>query len=308
MGYKVFAPATVANMACGYDILGFAIDAPGDMIIANKSNTKGLKISTITGDGGKLPKVITKNTAGFAALKMLHHLGLEDEPIDLEIHKRMPFGSGLGSSAASAAGAVMAVNELIGRPLEKRDMLSFAVAGEQIADGAWHADNVAPSLLGGITLIRDNATLDVHKIPVPLGMFATVVHPDIEVMTKEARAILSDQTTLSSLIAQTGSVASLIVGLYQSDFGLIGRSLRDYVIEPQRSKLIPGFYDVQDAAMKAGVLGCSISGAGPSIFALSNNSNIAENAAVEMQKVFTDLKIASQIYVSPINLEGARVC
>jgi homoserine kinase len=308
LGYKVFAPATVANMACGYDILGFAIDAPGDMIIANKSNTKGLKISTITGDGGKLPKVITKNTAGFAALKMLHHLGLEDEPIDLEIHKRMPFGSGLGSSAASAAGAVMAVNELIGRPLEKRDMLSFAVAGEQIADGAWHADNVAPSLLGGITLIRDNATLDVHKIPVPLGMFATVVHPDIEVMTKEARAILSDQTTLSSLIAQTGSVASLIVGLYQSDFGLIGRSLRDYVIEPQRSKLIPGFYDVQDAAMKAGVLGCSISGAGPSIFALSNNSNIAENAAVEMQKVFTDLKIASQIYVSPINLEGARVC
>ena len=308
MGYKVFAPATVANMACGYDILGFAIDAPGDMIIANKSNTKGLKISTITGDGGKLPKVITKNTAGFAALKMLHHLGLEDEPIDLEIHKRMPFGSGLGSSAASAAGAVMAVNELIGRPLEKRDMLSFAVAGEQIADGAWHADNVAPSLLGGITLIRDNATLDVHKIPVPLGMFATVVHPDIEVMTKEARAILSNQTTLSSLIAQTGSVASLIVGLYQSDFGLIGRSLRDYVIEPQRSKLIPGFYDVQDAAMKAGVLGCSISGAGPSIFALSNNSNIAENAAVEMQKVFTELKIASQIYVSPINLEGARVC
>ena len=308
MGYKVFAPATVANMACGYDILGFAIDAPGDMIIANKSNTKGLKITAITGDGGKLPKVVTKNTAGVAALKMLQHLGLEDEPIDLEIHKRMPFGSGLGSSAASAAGAVLAVNELIGRPLEKRQMLSFAVAGEQIADGAWHADNVAPSLLGGITLIRDNATLDVHKVPVPRGMFASVVHPDIEVMTKEARAILSDQVSLSALIAQTGSVASLIVGLYQSDFDLISRSLRDHIIEPQRSKLIPGFYDVQEAAMNAGALGCSISGAGPSIFALSNNSVVAENAATAMQMVFSDLKIESQVYVSPINLEGARVC
>lgn len=295
-------------MACGYDILGFAIEAPGDMIIANKSKTKGLKITKITGDGGKLPKEVIKNTAGFAALKMLQNLGLEDEPIDLEIHKRMPFGSGLGSSAASAAGAVMAVNELIGRPLEKREMLSFAVAGEQKADGAWHADNVAPSLLGGITLIRDNATLDIHKIPVPVGLYASVVHPNIEVMTKDARAILSNQTSLASLIAQTGSVAGLIVGLYQTDFELIGRSLRDHVIEPQRSKLIPGFYDVQEAAMVAGALGCSISGAGPSIFALSNNSIVAENIGIAMQKVFSNLKIESQIYISPINLEGARVC
>jgi len=307
LGYKVFAPATVANMACGYDILGFAIDAPGDIIIANKSQTKGLKISKITGDGGKLPKEVKKNTAGVAALKMLQHLGLEDEPIDLEIHKRMPFGSGLGSSAASAAGAVLAVNEIVGRPLAKREMLPFAVAGEEIADGAWHADNVAPSLLGGITLITDNATLDVHKIPVPKGLFASVVHPNIEVMTKEARAILSDQISLKSLISQTGSVAGLIVGLYQSDFELIGRSLKDHVIEPQRSKLIPGFYDVQSAALNAGALGCSISGAGPSIFALSNNSLIAENVGVSMQRAFSNLKIDSQVYVSPINLEGAVV-
>jgi len=308
LGFKIFAPATVANMACGYDILGFAIDAPGDMIIANKGKSKGLKISKITGDSGKLPLAVEKNTAGFAALKLLQHVGLEDEAIDLEIHKRMPFGSGLGSSAASAAGAVMAVNELIGRPLHKRDLLSFAVAGEQIADGAWHADNVAPSLLGGITLIRDNASLDIHKIPVPRGLFASVVHPNIEVMTKEARAILSDHTSLNAMIAQTGSVAGLIVGLYQSDFDLISRSLKDHIIEPQRSKLIPGFYEVQQAALNAGALGCSISGAGPSIFALSYNSAIAENVGDKMKRAFADHKIDSQIYVSPINLEGAVVC
>lgn len=308
MGLKVFAPATVANMACGYDILGFAIDKPGDEIYVRKSNTKGLSICKITGDSGKLPKIVEKNTAGFAALKMLEHLGLQDEPIEMEIHKKMPFGSGLGSSAASAAGAVMAINEYLGRPMEKRDMLSFAVAGEQIADGAWHADNVAPSLLGGITLIRDNATLDVHKIPVPRGMYATVVHPDIEVLTKSARAILSNQVDLKSVIGQTGNIAGLITGLYNSDFDLIGRSLRDYIIEPQRAQLIPHFHDVQTAAMNAGVLGCSISGAGPSIFALSMNSVIAENAGIAMQRVFTDNKIGSQIYMSPINLEGAVLC
>lgn len=308
MGLKVFAPATVANMACGYDILGFAIDKPGDEIFVRKSNSKGLTISKITGDNGKLPKVVEKNTAGVAALKMLEHLGLQDEPIEMEIRKKMPFGSGLGSSAASAAGAVMAINEYLGRPMEKRDMLSFAVAGEQIADGAWHADNVAPSLLGGITLIRDNATLDVHKIPVPRGMYATVIHPNIEVMTKAARAILSDKVNLPDMIAQAGNVGGLITGLYNSDFDLIGRSLKDYIIEPQRAQLIPHFHAVQSAALEAGVLGCSISGAGPSIFALSINSTFAENAAVAMQRIFSDNKIESQIYISPINLEGAVLC
>lgn len=308
MGLKVFAPATVANMACGYDILGFAIDQPGDEIYVKESKTKGLTISKITGDKGKLPKEVEKNTAGVAALKMLQHLGLEDMPIDLEIHKKMPFASGLGSSAASAAGAVMAINEYLNRPLQKREMLAFAVAGEQVADGAWHADNVAPSLLGGITLIRDNATLDVHKIPVPRGLYATVVHPDIKIRTQTARDILSEQVDLKSMIAQTGNAASLITGLYNSDFDLIGRSLRDHVIEPQRAQLIPHFYDVQSAAMKVGVLGCSISGAGPSLFALSNNSTIAENAGIAMQRIFKDHKIESQIYVSPINLEGARLC
>jgi len=308
LGLKVFAPATVANMACGYDILGFAIDQPGDEIYVKESKTKGLTISKITGDKGKLPKEVEKNTAGVAALKMLQHLGLEDMPIDLEIHKKMPFASGLGSSAASAAGAVMAINEYLNRPLQKREMLAFAVAGEQVADGAWHADNVAPSLLGGITLIRDNATLDVHKIPVPRGLYATVVHPDIKIRTQTARDILSEQVDLKSMIAQTGNAASLITGLYNSDFDLIGRSLRDHVIEPQRAQLIPHFYDVQSAAMKVGVLGCSISGAGPSLFALSNNSTIAENAGIAMQRIFKDHKIESQIYVSPINLEGARLC
>ncbi|MBT8219694.1 MAG: homoserine kinase [Bacteroidia bacterium] len=307
MGLKVFAPASVANMACGYDVLGFALNGPGDEIIIKKGGEKGLKITKITGAGGKLPYNVKSNTAGFAGLKLLEHLGLQDEPIALEIHKKMPFGSGLGSSAASAAGAVMAINEYLRRPLAKRDLLKFAVEGEQIADGAWHADNVAPALLGGIVLVRDNASLDVHKIPVPRGLFATVIHPKIEVLTKEARAILKKNISLKQCIAQTGNIAGLVVGLYNSDFDLIGRSLKDHIIEPQRASLIPNFYTVQEAAMKNGALGCSISGAGPSIFALSNNSLNAENIGNAMQRVFADNKVDSKLYISPINLEGTQL-
>lgn len=308
MGLKVFAPATVANMACGYDIMGFAIDAPGDEIIVKKSSTKGLKITKITGDKGKLPREVEKNTAGVAALRLLEHLDRVDEPIDMEVHKKMPFNSGLGSSAASAAGAVMAINELLKRPLTKRELLPFAVMGEQIADGAWHADNVAPSLIGGITLIRDNETLDVHKIPVPRGLYATVIHPDVEISTKAARAILSDQVQLKNMIAQTGSIAGLITGLYNSDFDLIARCLKDHIIEPQRSQLIPHFHKVQESAMNAGALGCSISGAGPSMFALSSNTMAAENIGAAMSQTFLSQGIDNQVFISSINLEGSRLC
>ena len=188
-GIKVFAPATVANVAVGFDILGFALERPGDEIIARFSDTSGLRITRITGARGKLPFDVGKNTAGFAALKLLEHLGEERRGIELEIHKMMPFGSGLGSSAASAAGGVMAVNELLGRPLEKRALLPFAVLGEQIADGAYHADNVAPSLIGGMVLIRSNEDLDVHRLPIPAGIHATVIYPHVEILTKDARSV-----------------------------------------------------------------------------------------------------------------------
>jgi len=304
-GIKVFAPASVANVACGFDILGFALERPGDEIIARFADAPGLRITQITGAGGKLPYDIQKNTAGYAAFKLLEHLGETDRGIEFEIHKKMPFGSGLGSSAASAVAGVMAVNELLGRPLTKRELLPFAVLGEQIADGAYHADNVAPSLLGGMVLIRSNETLDVHRLHLPRGLYAVVCYPAVEVLTKDARSILSTTTTLKQHIEQSGNLGGLIVGLFNGDFDLISRSLKDNIIEPQRAQLIPHFHEVQDAAIKEGALGCSISGAGPSIFALCANSLIAENVGREMKAVFDKAKIGNQLFIGPINQEGA---
>ena len=305
---KVFAPASVANVAAGFDILGFALERPGDEIIVRLSETPGFRITQITGAKGKLPMEPEKNTAGFAALKLLEYLGETGRGIEMEIHKKMPFGSGLGSSAASAAGAVMAVNELLGRPLEKRALLPFAVLGEQIADGAYHADNVAPSLIGGMVLIRSNKDLDVHRLPVPKGLYAAVVHPQVEILTKDARNVLSDTVSLQQCIEQNGNLGGLIVGLYNSDLELIGRSLNDVIIEPQRARLIPHFYEVKAAALDAGALGCSISGAGPSIFALCANSLVAETAGKAMSKVFAEAKIGNQVFISAINQEGATKC
>ncbi|MEM8524641.1 MAG: homoserine kinase [Bacteroidota bacterium] len=303
---KVFAPATIANVACGFDILGFAIDRPGDEVVARFTNRKGLVITQITGTKGKkLPFEVEKNTAGYAALQLLKNIGEEERGIELEIHKKMPFGSGLGSSAASAVGGVMAVNELLDCPLSKGEILRFAVEGEQIADGAFHADNVAPSLFGGITLIRNNQDLDVHFLPVPEKLHAVVVHPKIEILTKDARAVLSKEVELKKSIEQSGNLGGLIVGLYNNDLELISRSLKDVIIEPQRAVLIPDFYRVKEAAINAGALGCSISGAGPSIFALCTSQTTAQNIGAAIQKVFMDNNVNSECFSSPINQKGA---
>jgi homoserine kinase len=305
-GIKVFAPASVANVACGFDVLGFAIEKPGDEIIVRHSDTPGLRITKIT--GGKLPYEAERNTAGYAALKLLEHLGESEMGIEMEIHKKMPFGSGLGSSAASAAGAVFAINELLRRPLEKRDLLRFAVLGESIASGAIHADNVAPSLLGGMTLVRDSETLDVHRIFTPKGLYATVIYPKVEVLTKEARAMLKTEVPLKSMVKQSANLGAFVLGMINSDFELIRRSLQDVIIEPQRAQLIPHFYEVKDAALAEGVLGCSISGSGPSIFALSHNSLTAERAGEMMKRIYDKNRIECELYVSPINLEGTKLC
>jgi homoserine kinase len=304
-GIKVFAPATVSNVGCGFDILGFALEKPGDEIVARLSPEKGVRITKITGAGGRLPFEPEKNTAGVAVLSFLEHLGDTNVGIELEIHKKMPFGSGLGSSAASAVAGVVAANELLNRPLEKRDLLPFAMKGESMADGAYHADNVAPSLLGGFILIRNNQELDVHRLPAPKGLVAAVIYPEVEVLTREARKILSDQVSLTKHIEQTGNLGGLIVGLFQSDFGLIRRSLKDVIIEPQRAVLIPCFDEVKAMALSLGALGCSISGAGPSIFALCDNSLVAEEIGKSAEKIFSRNKINCQVFISGINQEGA---
>lgn len=305
---KVFAPATVANVACGFDLLGLAINGLGDEIVVKKSNQKGLRITRITGDNGLLPKEIRKNTAGIAAQGVLDHLGMSDLGLDLEIRKKMPFGTGLGSSAASAVAGAMAINEVFDKPLTKKELLPFAMLGEQGADGAYHTDNVAASLLGGIIICRENTTLDVHRLYAPKGLYVVVVMADVQVLTKDSRGILSENITLKQHITQSGNLAGLIIGLTNSDFDLIGRSLKDVIIEPQRAKLIPSFYEVKEQAIKEGALGCSISGAGPSIFALCQNSLIANRVGAAMQAVYREKNILSKLYVSTINLEGAKLC
>ncbi len=305
-GIKAFAPASVANVACGFDILGFALEKPGDEIIARFTNAhKGLKITRIT--GGSLPFAPEKNTAGYAILKYLEHIGESERGIEIEIHKKMPFGSGLGSSAASAVCGVMAVNELLRRPLTKRELLPFATLGESIASGAIHADNVAPSLLGGFTLVRDSETSDVHRIHVPRGMYATLVYPHVEILTRESRDALNREVSLKNSIQQSANLGAFIIGMFNSDFDLIRRSLVDVIIEPQRAPSIPSFYKLKEAAEAMNALGCSISGSGPTVFALSQNSFIAENIAEAFQKIYTDTHIPHEIYVSPINNEGAIV-
>ncbi len=306
-GVRVFAPASVANVACGFDLLGFAIDGPGDEIIARESEQPGLVISRISGDNGRLPKEIGKNTAGVAASALVHHLGQEETGIELEIIKKMPFGSGLGSSAASAAAAVVAVNELLGRPLSRQELLPFAVTGEQAADGAYHADNVAPALLGGMILIRDNLLLDWYRVPIPRGLIALVVHPEITILTKDAREIIRDTVSLQQHTEQSGNLATLILGLAQSNFEMIRKSLKDVIIEPQRARLIPYFEEMQQLAISTGALGCSISGAGPSIFALYSNSVQAESGGKQITQLLENQAIESQMFISAINLKGTFV-
>jgi len=304
---RVFAPATVANVACGYDVLGFAIDEPGDEVVVRLAEEPGLRITQITGDDGKLPFEVEKNTAGVAAQDLLKHLGMLDIGIEMEIHKKMLFGSGLGSSAASAVAGVFAVNKLIGEPLTKKQILPFAMTGEASADGAWHADNVGPCLLGGIVFIRDNQELDIAQLPVPENLWAAVVHPDIEILTKVARGILPTEIPLQNVTQQIGNLGGLICGLIQEDYGLISRSVHDVIAEPRRQKLIPEFYKAKRAAMGAGALGFSISGAGPSVFALCEGQEIASKVGDAISKVFTNAQLGNQLYLSKVNRQGVRV-
>lgn len=301
---RVFAPATVANVACGFDILGFAVESPGDEVVARLTEGPGVRIAKITGDGGRLPHEPEKNTASWAVQLMLEKLG-SAQGIELEIHKKMPLGSGMGSSAASAVAAVFAVNELLGRPLTRLELLPFTMEGERLACGAAHADNVAPSLFGGFVLIRSYKPLDVIPLPAPPRLMATVVHPDIEVPTSDARAVLRQTVALGNAIKQWGNSAGLVAGILKEDYALIGRSLEDVIIEPVRKLLIPGFDEVKEAALKAGALGCSISGAGPSIFALSDDPEKAKRIETAMLKAFRDAaQLNSEGYVSAVNAKG----
>ncbi len=302
----VFAPATVANVACGFDIFGFAVNEPGDVAKVTLRENPGVEITRITGDDGKLPKTAAKNTAGFAALRYLETIKSQ-QGVSIELHKKMPLSSGLGSSAASAVAVLFAINTIFDNRLTKSELLSIALQSEKLACGAAHADNVAPALFGGFLLIRENNPADIVKLPVPENLYCTIIHPEIEINTADARNILSPNVPLKDAVKQWANTAGLVAGLYRKDLTLISRSMNDYIIEPQRAKLIPHFYELKKAALDRGALGCSISGSGPSLFALSNSQEIAQKIADSMSAVLANYKICNQIYISTINTEGPKI-
>lgn len=303
---KVFAPATVANVTCGFDILGFAVDQPGDEITLKKSNSGKVRIVKITGDGGALPLEPDKNTCSSVIKMFLLDLD-SDQGIDIYLEKKMPLGSGLGSSAASSVAAIYAINELMGKPKKLEELLPYAMEGERVACGAAHADNVAPGLYGGFVLIRSYDPLDVIRLKTPDDLYATLVHPQIEVKTKDAREILRKQIYLKDSVKQSGNVAGLVAGLLTSDYDLISRSMHDYIVEPIRSILIPGYNEVKKQVMEIGALGAGISGSGPSIFSLSKDKNTAEVIGKEMKSIYTGFDIESETYVSRVNQIGPRI-
>jgi homoserine kinase len=303
---KVFAPATVANVAAGFDILGFAVHQPGDEVTVTLSDRPGVRILSMEGDGGRLPLDPGLNTATVPILGLLSHLRFPGG-IEVEIKKMMPLGSGLGSSAASAVAGAFAANELLGRPLSREALLPFALEGERVACGSAHADNAGPALLGGFVLVRSYDPLDVVRIPTPAELICTLVHPSVEVRTEDARRILRSRIRLSDAVVQWGNTAGLVAGLVMGDYELIGRSIRDVIVEPVRSILVPGFDKAKAAALESGALGCSISGSGPSIFALSRGREIAGRVADAMSAVYGDLGISVDTYISNINTDGPTV-
>ena len=301
---ELFAPASVANVSCGFDVLGFCLDPIGDIMRISKTNTPGVSIGKIAGQD--LPTDPLKNVASVAGLALLKEHPSEFG-FQIDIDKKIKPGSGIGSSAASAAGAVFGINELLGAPYSKKELIRFAMEGEAIASGAAHADNLAPVLLGGFTLVRSNKTLDVIKLPNPKELVATIIHPKIELKTLHSRAILKTTIPLNKAIEQWGNLGALVSALYTEDYELLSRSIQDKVIEPYRAMLIPKFEETRQAALNAGALGSGISGSGPSIFALSKGIQVAKKVGLEMEAIYKDLDLDYQLHLSKINTEGIKV-
>ncbi len=301
---KILAPATIANLVCGFDILGLALNHPQDEMELTLSNTPGLRIKHI--DGYNLPEEPEKNVAGAALLALMEETENKHIGFDLTINKIIKPGSGLGSSAASAAGAVVGANHLLNNYFSKQDLVRFAMNGEKVASGVKHADNITPCIYGGVTLIRSIFPLDIIPLSAP-PMYVTVVHPQIEVKTSDARQILRKEVQLKDAIKQWGNIAGLVAGFLQSDYDLISRSLEDVIIEPIRSILIPGFKEMKSLCKEAGALGGGISGSGPAVFMLSKEENTAKRVEQVMKDIYDKIGVEYHTHVTTINNEGVKI-
>jgi len=303
---KAFAPATVANATCGFDVLGFALDEPGDIVICKSSDKPGIHIKPLTGIFSDLPSDPLLNTAGVAVQALLDANSLSLN-MELEIQKGVPIVGGMGSSASSAVAAVVAVNELFELGLSHEELLPFVLESERAATGVPHADNGAPALLGGFTVVHSMEPLDIISLATPAAFSCAVVHPHMHIKTRDAREILPKTVSMETATHQMGHIASFVAGLFQEDLGLIRRSFVDELAEPHRGQLIPGYENVKTAALDQGALGCGISGSGPSMFALCPNMVIAKQAGLAMETAFLEADLQSDLYVSAISQQGARI-
>ncbi len=306
METRVFAPATISNIGPGFDVLGLALDAPGDTVTARLDPTgrRGVSIVAIRGDGGALPVDTHTNTAGVAALATLKRIGL-DGSVEIEIDKGLPIGSGLGSSAASAAAAAFAVNVLLGSPLSAHELVGPCIEAESAVSGR-HGDNVAPALMGGLILVRSVDPIDVVRVPVPAGVFVAFTTPSIEVSTRRARAILPQQVSLQAMVRNGANLAALVSACHSGDLDLLGACITDDIVGPARAELIPGSGEATRAADEAGAIGSSISGGGPTIMALCRSEAEAERAGAAMAAAFETVGLGSSTHVSPADCPGAR--
>jgi homoserine kinase len=301
---KIFAPATIANLVCGFDILGLALNNPQDEMELTLSNEPGVRIKHV--DDYNLPTAIEKNVAGAALMALLDEYENKNTGFDLTINKIIKPGSGLGSSAASSAGAVVGANHLLNNFFTKQALVRFAMNGEKVASGVKHADNITPCIYGGVTLIRSIFPLDIIPLTAP-HMYVTVVHPQIEVKTSDARQILRKEVQLKDAIKQWGNIAGLVAGFLQNDYELISRSLEDVIVEPIRSILIPGFDEVKLQSKEAGALGGGISGSGPSVFMLCKEEATARSVEQIMKSIYGRIGVEYHTHVTTINNEGVRI-
>lgn len=301
-----FAPASVGNVAVGFDILGHALDAVGDTVTVHRRDEPIVRILRIDGADRALPTLPEQNTAGRALIEMRRGLGLR-HGFDIEITKGIPFGSGLGGSAASATAAVVAANALLEEPLARAALYPYALAGESVASGSAHGDNVAPQLLGGLVLVAPGDPARLVSLPVPEGLHCAVVKPGYAVETRAARAALSAPYPLAQFVGQSACLAAFVAACYRNEAALLRGALRDLLVEPRRAALVPGFPAVQHAALAADALGCSISGAGPSVFAWFLDAESARAGASAMQAAFAQAGHRSDAWVSPVDAPGARL-
>ena len=301
---KVFAPATVANVVCGYDGMGVAVNAAGDEGILRLRDEPGVFFTKISGDDGRLPYDPAKNTVSVSVQHFLNHIGRSDVGVEIELNKKMPIGSGLGSSSASTVAGLFAINILMDSPLTKMELVPFAMKGEELACGYGHADNVAPALLGGFVLIRSYEPLDIIQLPFPEELYCSIVFPQVDVPTRDARQIIRSKILLKDAVVQWGNVAGLVSGLYTKNIDLIARSMKDVIVEPVRSILIPDFYRLREIAMENGALSFGISGSGPSVFTFTRNDDDARQINEKLQAHFRWLDTESIAYRSPINAQG----